>query len=159
MGQYGYLACTTPNRTRQAILVVAYIMMAVLAVSAAFAVAGEDQPQSQSWAAAEQPEVVKFTSFRTGREVVVPLVSPAESDLQTLTHADFTAGLRALHRGGLYHTTTLVQITKRAGGYGTFPAILDELSTILRKHGPWTAEEIKMLKAVLAEQYPHIVIH
>lgn len=157
MGQYGYLACTTPNRTRQAILVVAYIMMAVLAVSAAFAVAGEDTPQT--WAAASQPEVVKFTSLRTGRETVVTLVESAEPDLQTLTHADFTAGLRALHRGGLYHTTTLVQITKRAGGYGTFPAILDELSTILRKHGPWTAEEIKMLKAVLAEQYPHIVIH
>jgi len=132
-------------------------MMAVLAVSAAFAVSAEDRPQS--WVAAEQHDVVKFTSFRTGRETVVTLAEPAEPDLQILTHADFTAGLRALHRGGLYHSGALLRIAKRSGGYGTFPAIIDELSMILRKHGAWSAEEIETLKSVLAEQYPHIVIH
>lgn len=157
MSQYGYRACDTPNRTRQAILVVVYIMMAVLAVSAVFAGAGESQ--QPSWASDSQPaEVVKFTSFSTGRETIVTLESPAEPDVQLLTREDMIAGMRILHRGGLHHADTLLRIHRRAHGYATLPAILAELDLVLRKHTVWTAEEIETLKSVIAEKYPHIVI-
>lgn len=156
MGQYGYLACTTPNRTRQAIFLLAYIGIVALTLSAVLPAAVDDP--AETWAATAQPEATTFASYQAGG-AAAPMSKDVWTDLQTLTSEDMTAGLRALHRGGLYHTSGLVRITKRSGGYGTFPAILDELSTILRKHGAWSAEEIQTLKAVLAEQYPHIVIH
>lgn len=157
MGQYGYRVCDAPNRTRQAILVVAYIMMVILAVSAVFAGSGGEQ--QTAWAAESQPaEVVKFTSFRTGHETIVTLEEPAEPDVQVLTREDMIAGMRILHRGGLHHADTLLRIQRRAHGYAVFPAIIAELKLVLRQHDAWTAEDSETLKSVLAEKYPHIVI-
>lgn len=153
MGQYEYLACNTPNRTRQAILVVAYIMMAVLAVSAAFAVAGEDQPQPQSWAATSQPEVVKFTSFRTGREIVVPL-QPAEN-LEILTKTEVIAGLRIIRRMDTRYVADVLHAHHGRVSQGT---IVEALNEVLHHGDTWAVEELETLREVLAETYPHITV-
>lgn len=146
--EHGYLASSRPNRTKQAILLIAYIGIVALTLLAALP-AGVGA-STESWVVTAQPEAVQFAP-------VSPAV--ADADLQTLTRADFTAGLRAMHRGGLYHAAGLAQVAKHSGGYRTFPTIVDQMSTILRKHGAWSTEEIQTLKEVLAEQYPHIVIH
>ena len=154
--EHGYLASSRPNRTRQVVFLLAYVGMVALTLSAVLpAVVGGP---SETWVAAEQPEAVTFASYQASG-ATSPMAKDVWTDLQTLTAADMAAGLRALHRGGMYHTTGLMQIAKRSGGYGTFPPIVDQMSMILRKHGAWSAEEIQTLKDVLAEQYPHIVIH
>ena len=158
MGQYGYLACTTPNRTRQAIFLLAYIGIVALTLSAVLPAAVGDP--AETWAATSQPGAATFASYQAGGGgATAPMSKDVWTDLQTLTAADMTAGLRALHRGGLYHSAGLAQVARQSGGYGTFPTIVDQMSLILRKHGEWSAEEIRTLKDVLAEQYPHIVIH
>jgi len=153
MGQYGYLACTTPNRTRQAILVIAYIMMAVLAISATFAVSAEDQTQPQSWAATEQPEVVKFTSFRTGHETVVPL-QPTEN-LEILTRTEVIAGLRIIRRMDTRYVADVLHAHRGRVSQGT---IIEALNEVLHHGDTWTAGELDMLNSVLKDTYPHITV-
>ena len=149
MGQYGYLANSHSNRTRQAVLVIAYIIMAALAVSAAFAVAGEDTPQS--WAAADQPEVVKFTSFGTGHATMVTL-APTEN-LEILTRDEVIAGLRIMRRMGARYLTDTShhgQVSQRT--------ITESLNEVLHHGGTWTAGELDMLNSVLKDTYPHITV-
>lgn len=151
---HGYLASSRPNRTRQAILAIAYIMMVVLTIAAMFPASAGDSPQT--WLAAAQPELPQFTSDLADHNAEVG-IDPESQSLQTLTRADILAGMRTLHRGGAYHTDTILRIAKRARGYAAIPAIMDELEVVLRKHTPWSADEIQTLKAVLSEHYLHIV--
>jgi hypothetical protein len=138
------------------VFLIAYVGIVALTLSAALpAVVGNP---AETWAATSQPEAATFASYQASG-ASAPVSKDVWTDLQTLTSADMTAGLRALHRGGMYHTTGLMQIARHSGGYRTFPTIVDQMSMILRKHGAWTAEELKTLKDVIAEQYPHIVIH